>query len=196
MVLNATTKLFLLVVALFLTFVVGFFAYVLSLRHERARLWNEIERRGAARYTELGDINYWYFVVRDMDKIRNMTDIHYLERASHIVPVDDGFILVGKDYEIHYERIRPPKSASGMVVHHPPTHSPPPASPDAEDYMPTVVKRKLYAWEIGKPAPPAADAPTAVVRTRWKLGEHRIRKPPTGNTVLPFNDIDEGRNEQ
>ncbi|XP_050083593.1 uncharacterized protein LOC126570113 [Anopheles aquasalis] len=181
MVLNTTTKVFLLVIALFLTFVVGFFAYVLSLRHERSRLWDEIERRGAARYTEFGDTNYWYFVVRDIDKIRNMTDIHYLERASHIVPMTDGFILLGKDYEIHYERVRDatrtPSEAIARNQHH----------LEPEDYIPTMVKRKLYAWEVGKPLTNSADPATTVVRTRWKIGEHRIGAAATYND-LPFDD--------
>ncbi|KFB45423.1 hypothetical protein ZHAS_00013354 [Anopheles sinensis] len=61
---NLATIAFKGLVLLFITSVVIFICFFGVLRVEQYRANNELQRRGASRYTPDGELNLWYFFVR------------------------------------------------------------------------------------------------------------------------------------
>ncbi|XP_052891320.1 uncharacterized protein LOC128299399 [Anopheles moucheti] len=162
----------LLVYALLLFFVVVavFLSYAIILHTEQSQMWSTIKDRGATRTMPNGTTNYWYYIVRDMDKIRNMTDLLHMDRSTHVVPTPVGFRVIGKDFEIHFDRINVTHAAEDEGPHQP-----------QEDYIPTLVKRKTYVWEITR------RQPTANITVPVFLGKIHDKQaiPPFQNAIPP-----------
>ncbi|XP_055641068.1 uncharacterized protein LOC129778288 [Toxorhynchites rutilus septentrionalis] len=131
MVISATKKMFLLTFVLFIMCVVLFFVLVALRKNEKTNQWENFIRRGQARQTDTGATNHWYYVIRDLEKIKTISSVQNIERASRIETTQTGFVLHGSDYEIAFDRV---------------IHNSTEAAP--EDYTLTLVKRKLYPWDV------------------------------------------------
>lgn len=138
MVITSTNKMFLLTFVLFVLCVVLFFVLVSLRKSEKTSQWEAFINRGQARLTDSGDTNHWYFVIRDLDKIRHLSEVRNIERATWIEKTAAGFVLHGTDYEIAFDRVVPGSK------HHHPMHP----QPEEEDYTLALVKRKLYPWDV------------------------------------------------
>ncbi|XP_055549106.1 uncharacterized protein LOC129732326 [Wyeomyia smithii] len=140
MVISATNKMFLLTFVLFILCVVLFIVLVSLRRNEKTLQWDNFIRRGQARRTDNGDTNHWYYVIRDLDKIQTLADIRNIERSSRLEVTHTGFVVHGIDYEIAFDRV---SSVDGILD---------PAKRDEDDYILTLVKQKIYPWDV-KPKP-------------------------------------------
>ncbi|XP_053697038.1 uncharacterized protein LOC128744219 [Sabethes cyaneus] len=143
MVISATNKMFLLTFVLFVLCVVLFFVLVSLRRNEKTLQWDNFIRRGQTRRTDNGDTNHWYYVIRDLDKIRTLADIRHIERSSRLEVTHSGFVVHGIDYEIAFDRV-------------PSSSLEPTSSAQDDDYILTLVKRKIYPWDM-KVKPGATD---------------------------------------
>ncbi|XP_055608591.1 uncharacterized protein LOC129755912 [Uranotaenia lowii] len=157
MVISATNKMFLLTFVLFVLCVALFFVLVTIRKNEKNAQWEQFVRRGQHRFTATGTTNHWYFVIRDIDKIKSLSQVRNLEKANRIEPTEGGFVLHGSDYEIAFDRVSPHRRSSidaraklSMVT------SSSSSSPSGssiignmeEDYILSLVKRKLYPWDV------------------------------------------------
>ncbi|XP_035900843.1 uncharacterized protein LOC118507014 [Anopheles stephensi] len=169
---NLAHKVLMYALLFFFVVVVVFFCYAMILHTEQSQIWSTIKDRGASRTMPNGTTNYWYYIVRDMDKIRNMTDVLYLDRSTHIVPTPVGFKVVGKDFEIHFDHINV-TSEDG----HP--HQQP-----QQDFIPTLLKRKTNVWEITR------RHPTANITVPVFMGKHDKQVIPPYQNAIPPSDSD------
>lgn len=128
MVISAPGKMFLVTCLLFAMCVALFFTVVTMKKNERMLQWENFMRRGQSRLTDSGTTNHWYFVVRDLDKIKAISEVRNIERASHLEQTATGFVVQGIDYEIVFDRLAVPES-------------------EPEDYALALVKRRLYRWD-------------------------------------------------
>nr|XP_019540551.2 uncharacterized protein LOC109411478 [Aedes albopictus] len=128
MVISAPGKMFLVTCLLFAMCVALFFTVVTMKKNERLLQWENFMRRGQSRLTDSGTTNHWYFVVRDLDKIKAISEVRNIERASHLEPTATGFVVQGIDYEIVFDRLAVAES-------------------EPEDYALVLVKRRLYRWD-------------------------------------------------
>lgn len=128
MVISAPGKMFLVTCLLFALCVALFFVVVSMKKNEKTLQRENFIRRGQSRLTETGATNHWYFVVRDVDKIRAISEVRNIERASRIEQTATGFVVYGVDYEIVFDRVAVPPS-------------------EPEDYALALVKRRLYRWD-------------------------------------------------
>ncbi|XP_065079658.1 uncharacterized protein LOC135702513 [Ochlerotatus camptorhynchus] len=128
MVISAPGKMFLVTCLLFALCVSLFFVVVSMKKNEKILQRENFIRRGQSRQTEAGATNHWYFVVRDVDKIKAISDVRNIERASRIEKTATGFVVYGVDYEIVFDRVAVPSS-------------------EPEDYALALVKRRLYRWD-------------------------------------------------
>ncbi|XP_053672716.1 uncharacterized protein LOC128723034 [Anopheles nili] len=160
----------------FFMMVILFLSYALVIHEEKVQVWNIIQNRGAQQFTRNGTANYWYYVVRDMDKIANMTDALHLDRTTHVIPTKNGFNVLGKDFEIHFDRIN---AGNGGETEEDGSHV-------KEDFMPTLVKRKTYVWEFKRRQHVYnISIPVVVHEKHEKLGT-----PPFQNAIPPLKDSD------
>lgn len=160
----------------FFMVVVVFLSYAMILHTEQSQMWSTIKDRGSSRTMPNGTTNYWYYIVRDMDKIRNMTDVLYLDRSTHIVPTPVGFRVIGKDFEIHFDQINVTNAGEeeGSAANHQPQ----------QDFIPTLVKRKTYVWEITR------RQPTANITVPVFMGKHDKQAIPPYQNAIPPSDSD------
>ncbi|XP_058824117.1 uncharacterized protein LOC131684892 [Topomyia yanbarensis] len=142
MVIGGTNRMFMLTFVLFVLCVIMFFVLVSRRKYEKTLQWDNFIRRGQSRKTDSGDTNHWYFVIRDLDKIKALADIRNIERVARLEITPAGFVVHGADYEIAFDRV--PDSAALQTY---------PGQPDTlEDFSLALVKRKLYPWDM-KPQP-------------------------------------------
>uniref|UniRef100_A0A182VXM8 Uncharacterized protein n=1 Tax=Anopheles minimus TaxID=112268 RepID=A0A182VXM8_9DIPT len=117
---------------------------------------------------------YQMFFSVHMDKIRNMTEVLHMDRSTHIVPTQIGFKVIGKDFEIHFDRV----NVTHTGDEEDPSHQP------QQDYIPTLVKRKTYVWEITR------RQPTANITVPVFLGKHDKQAIPPFQNAIPPPDSD------
>uniref|UniRef100_A0A182LXP8 Uncharacterized protein n=1 Tax=Anopheles culicifacies TaxID=139723 RepID=A0A182LXP8_9DIPT len=117
-----------------------------------------------------------------MDKIRNMTDVLNMDPSTHVIPTQVGFKVIGKEFEIHFDRINVTHTGDDQDSSHPP--------PPQHDYIPTLVKRKTYVWEITR------RQPTANITVPVFLGKHDKQAIPPFQNALPPPDSDAKRDDQ
>ncbi|XP_058454790.1 uncharacterized protein LOC131432496 [Malaya genurostris] len=141
MVISGTNKMFLLTFALFVLCLIMFVVLVSLRKSEKTLQWDNFIQRGQSRKTDSGETNHWYFVIRDLDKIKALADIRNIERVAHLEVTPAGFTVHGMDYEIVFDRV-----PASVVVD---LRNQSKKNPEMlEDYTLALVKRKLYPWDM------------------------------------------------
>lgn len=181
---NLATIAFKGLVLLFITSVVIFICFFGVLRVEQYRANNELQRRGASRYTPDGELNLWYFFVREIPKIKSLASLNYLS-VPRLEQTEKGFRVIGKDYAATFERFVHPE-----IDHDNPDAVTEMLAKDLRrlDFDLTIVKGKTHYWKHRAAAKPPTVTDVA------KENQNTDEKNPKDNDIkqsAPGNKIAE-----